>query len=138
MVILAVVYSLIALLAVGCAKETPTSIPETYNVAPAIQPTAPALAWYDLSDSLLTVHVDKLVYGEVLIDTCSLWITAFNALPYDTRYAGYKSTDWTWAIDDTGSTYALADSLLLEITWWVNGGAKQTATMTAVLRTGGK
>ena len=128
----------VAILVIGCAK-TPTETPITYTPPPAITPTAPAIAWYDISDSLLNVHIDKNVYGAVLNDTASVWLTAYaSGVAYDVRYIGYKSTDWTWAVDDTGSTYHLADSVKAELVWWVNGGDKQTADLWAVVRQGAK
>ena len=129
----------IALL-IGCAK-TPTETPfvQPTPVTPSISPIAPALAWYDLSDSLLNVHIDKTVLGAVTIDTASVWVTAYTAgTAYDVRYIGYKSLDWTWAVDDTGSTYYLADSVKLELTYWFNDAEKQTVDLWAVIRKGEK
>ena len=139
MVILALVYSIIALLAVGCAKETPTSVPETYNVTPAITVLTPALAWWDMSDSLFCLHVDKAEYGNVVADTASLWVTAYDAgVAYSTEYFGYRSGIWSWVASDPTCIYQPADSVKLELTYWIGAGPKSTVDLWTIVRTGAK
>jgi hypothetical protein len=139
MVILALVYSIIALFAVGCAKDNPVALPETYNVTPAITVLTPALAWWDMSDSLFYVQINKTFYGDVVADTASLWLTAYaGGGSYATEYFKYRSGDWTWVLEDSFCVYRPADSVKLELTYWIGAGPKSTIDLWTIVRTGAK
>ncbi|MFA5727554.1 MAG: hypothetical protein WC886_07935, partial [Saccharofermentanaceae bacterium] len=134
------------LFAVDCAKN-PVSAPVEVTTTPTIVVLNPALAWWDMSDSLFYVQINKAEGGGVVADTASLWVTAYTIIEsdtavtvtaYKTEYFGYRSGDWSWCLEDSFCVYRPADSVKLELTYWIGNGPKSTLDMGTAVRIGAK
>jgi hypothetical protein len=129
----------VMILTIGCAKDNPVAVPETYNVTPAVQILTPALSWWDMSDSLFYVQINKTFYGNVVADTASLWLTAYiDTTAYATEYFNYRSGTWAWVLEDSFCVYRPADSVKLELTYWIGSGQKSTIDLWTSVRVGEK